>query len=499
MKNIIVGLFFIFLIAGAAAQSVDINGVIAPDCDNGPITSLCFCGTQTYSSGLCCSETHLNSVVCTSDSQCNDSNSSTTDTCVNPDSCSAACNNVPIACNAEQIWCSSACVVPLCISDAECDDGNPSTTDACLQPYTCGAVCSNIVADLCGNGSIDAGENCSTCPADYGSCSSGLVCVAGECVAETTTQSGQGNSGGGGGGSSSGGGDPAKSGLIKLSSSAILVDEIITISSYCQWGPGCELRIDGNTVFELQRSGGFKDYKTEFSIAGTKTIELYHKAEPDKLVAIKKLSVKEAGEEMTGIGVTVIEKNGFELLYEKVIDFGSTQSIILKIPEGAEEGTWEIMVVAPDGSITDIESDSFGVAYVAAYIPGNYYFTAQHGNYVGRGLFTVRKPTVLNSIVPGGGETIEKYFGEEASVNIFYLSLLVIGWLIMLVISFRFASRVVGEGFLRKAVFAALFALIPIVANYAVAPVFIAGIISLQMFSMGLVEVLAKIKEKQEN
>ena len=37
--------------------------------------------------------------------------------------------------------------------------------------------------ELCGNGAVDAGETCSSCPADAG-CGAGEVCTAGECQAE---------------------------------------------------------------------------------------------------------------------------------------------------------------------------------------------------------------------------------------------------------------------------------------------------------------------------
>jgi hypothetical protein len=314
------------------------------------------------------------------------------------------------------------------------------------------------------------------------------------CVPETNNDNPPSDNGGGGGGSGSD--DPSLSGALKFSKSKILVGEIVTINSYCQWALGCELKIDGNVVFELERSGSFKGFKTKFSAAGNKKVELYNKGSPEKLVAVKILIVVDEIEPV-GVGITQVSDQGYEILYEKVLDFGSTQRLIFKIPQNGQGKNWEISVISPIGERQEIETTSEGIAYVTTDVPGTYYFTAKYGNYESRGIFTVREPTVLNNAVPGGGETIEKYFGEEASVNIFYLSVLVIGWFMMLMFSFRMGRVVVGERFFRKALFAIFFALIPIVANYVASPLVTTGIVSLQLFGIGLVEFLAKIKEKR--
>ena len=444
MKFFLVGLFVLLLSSFAAAPTVDITGVVAPYCTNAEITGTCLCGMQAVTTGFCCGGSHRDAATCSTNQQCN--------------------------------------------------DGNPATTDTCIMPNSCGAVCSNIVPGLCGNGSTDSGENCSSCPADVG-CGNGMTCEAGGCIVPQSNNP-AGDQGGGGGGGSSSGDDPSKSGALKFNKSKILIDEIVAISSYCQWALGCELRIDGNVIFQLERSGGFREFKTKFSTVGNRKVELVNKGSPEKLVAVKTLAVVGADDE-TGVGITQLSEQGFEISYEKIIDFGSTQKLILKTPENIEEGQWEITVIAPDGEKTEIETDGEGIAYVTANIPGTYFFTAKYLDYEARGIFTVRNPTVLNGAIPGGGETIEKIFGQEASVNIFYLSILVIGWFMLLLLSFRLGTIVVGGGFFRKAIFAILFAIIPIVANYVASPLAVTLIVSLQLFGIGLVEFLVLRGKKQ--
>ena len=190
--------------------------VVVPNCGSGQITTQCACVNpdtgqkDLYSSGMCCS---LGSTLtyftagCLSNAACNDNNLDTVDACVNAGVCPSAisvgayCTNT-LNCSAGQIVCNNACTTPACSSNSQCNDGNSSTTDTCLNPSTCGAVCSNIVVSLCGNGLVDSGENCSTCAADV-VCASGQVCSLGVCkVPDTGTTGNSGNNAGGGGGGS---------------------------------------------------------------------------------------------------------------------------------------------------------------------------------------------------------------------------------------------------------------------------------------------------------
>lgn len=116
---------------------------------------------------------------------------------------------VGVACSSDancpgQICCGTVCVTPACSSSADCNDGSNSTTDSCSNAGICTAACQhttitecingdnycpigcNIGSDSdcpenCGNGVVDAGENCSNCPGDV-QCPAGKECRAGVCV-----------------------------------------------------------------------------------------------------------------------------------------------------------------------------------------------------------------------------------------------------------------------------------------------------------------------------
>src|SRR3989344_4532269 len=111
-------------------------------------------------------------------------------------SCIATCGNGNIdsgetcsncaqdfGCSSSTVCCNAACVIPTCTNNSQCNDSNPLTTDSCINPGQCNASCSHIVPQnpLCGNSRIDAGENCSSCPSDV-SCVAGRVCSNASCV-----------------------------------------------------------------------------------------------------------------------------------------------------------------------------------------------------------------------------------------------------------------------------------------------------------------------------
>jgi len=73
------------------------------------------------------------SITCSSDAGCNDSNSLTTDTCSNAGTINSACSNAPCTIN--------------CSSSVECDDSNSLTTDNCNDAGTCDSVCAYFSVD----------------------------------------------------------------------------------------------------------------------------------------------------------------------------------------------------------------------------------------------------------------------------------------------------------------------------------------------------------------
>ncbi len=71
-------------------------------------------------------------------------------------------------------------IQPACSVDADCDDGDACTNDVCLA----GSCSNDPIADCCGNGTCELGEDCNTCAADCVSgTSSGAACGNGVCEA----------------------------------------------------------------------------------------------------------------------------------------------------------------------------------------------------------------------------------------------------------------------------------------------------------------------------
>lgn len=134
------------------------------DCDDGNALTTDSC----VSPGACAAACTHNTcpVACAANADCDDSNPLTADTCGNPGTCAAACANTPCTpacltdanCNdgnaltydtcSSPNTCAAACVfspcTPACINDANCNDGNALTNDTCSNPNACAAVCVNV-------------------------------------------------------------------------------------------------------------------------------------------------------------------------------------------------------------------------------------------------------------------------------------------------------------------------------------------------------------------
>ncbi len=133
---------------------------------------------------------------------CGDSTCNPGETC---SSCAQDCG-----CNGGDICCSGSCIAPTCISNPDCSDGDSCTTDTCNNPGTCSSSCSNppitscinsdgccpggctILNDndceaVCGDGSCNGTENCSTCAQDC-SCIGDDICCSGSCVEADCSQ-----------------------------------------------------------------------------------------------------------------------------------------------------------------------------------------------------------------------------------------------------------------------------------------------------------------------
>jgi serine protease len=101
-------------------------------------------------------------IACSFDTDCNDNNECTTDVCNNPGTTTAHCSNTPVTdgttCMAG-ICCSGTCALPVCSVDTDCNDNNACTIDTCNNAGSCAASCSytNITACVSGDGCCPAG------------------------------------------------------------------------------------------------------------------------------------------------------------------------------------------------------------------------------------------------------------------------------------------------------------------------------------------------------
>ena len=68
---------------------------------------------------------------------------------------------IPPSCSLPQILCNSTCITPVCSSNAQCNDSNSLTTDSCNNPGTCTASCTHAPIpartcfDLTSDGKVD--------------------------------------------------------------------------------------------------------------------------------------------------------------------------------------------------------------------------------------------------------------------------------------------------------------------------------------------------------
>jgi serine protease len=93
--------------------------------------------------------------VCSSDTDCNDSNECTNDVCLNPGTPNAYCSHSNVADNTActgGVCCSGKCAAPACLADANCNDNNVCTIDTCSSAGTCGASCTFTPITQCVSG-----------------------------------------------------------------------------------------------------------------------------------------------------------------------------------------------------------------------------------------------------------------------------------------------------------------------------------------------------------
>lgn len=97
-------------------------------CDDGDSTTMDICENKGVCGAVCVNEVCTNE--CTSDAECDDNNALTIDTCEDVHTCSKEC--VHTACT------------PVCVQDMDCPASTPFSTEVCDNPNTCNASCRTL-------------------------------------------------------------------------------------------------------------------------------------------------------------------------------------------------------------------------------------------------------------------------------------------------------------------------------------------------------------------
>ena len=183
-------------------QTVSISCSSDSDCDDSNSLTGDVCINSGTAQSFCSNQGCY--VACYSSSDCDDGVAETVDTCLGAGTCSSRCQNLeefsalcssnsdcddgnPLtidSCNnpgTASAGCSNISCTPTCSSSSDCDDSDANTTDVCAGAGRCTATCSNLAS--CGNGVLDSGETPCNCPTDAGTCE-GIVgtCLENACI-----------------------------------------------------------------------------------------------------------------------------------------------------------------------------------------------------------------------------------------------------------------------------------------------------------------------------
>ncbi|MBI5872369.1 fibronectin type III domain-containing protein [archaeon] len=376
----------------------------------------------------------------------------------------------PITCILPQISCNETCVIPTCTSDSQCNDSNPNTTDTCLNAGTCTSMCSNINVVLCGNGTVDSGENCSTCPADAG-CAAGQFCCSTACQ-DTGCGGGGGDSGGGGGsgggsGSGGGGGGGGSGGHGPSTPCTVKVSDL-----------------DGDCVL---RDSDCDD--SNVSVGECKGC----------LVCSNKKCVE--GLKCNAPGIDVNKKNWHQSLnldYKTILDVNGVQIVSLKDPSGAVIKGAILTLSKPDGSNVTLYPNENGEFVFPVEKAGSFSFLLSEEGYFFEGAFSVRNSTV--NVLPGvkvDTKKLERLTGPEATVNSLYLYLLIVSFIVILgasIVQARYAFKGSKLWCVKVILYSVAFAFAPIVASKLYGMVFAIPVIAVQLAALIIVGFLVRKK-----
>ncbi|VVB77927.1 Putative metal-binding motif protein [uncultured archaeon] len=132
-------------------------------------------GTNICGSNQLCVLGQCTPVLCSMDSDCNDFNTHTQDSCINPGTAQSACIHTPIIClndnecNDNNLYTLDKCINPatiqsscthtpiICLNDNDCNDNNPGTIDKCINPATITSACTHTPVTC--NSNSECGQN----------------------------------------------------------------------------------------------------------------------------------------------------------------------------------------------------------------------------------------------------------------------------------------------------------------------------------------------------
>lgn len=438
----------------ASCSSIELS-----QCADGLITAQCECEDTAHSDGYCCADIwrsvcttqDVDNCVCSTDESCDDGDICTIDTCSNPDSCTAECVHtlsdepeceIPdcvegliteqCVCGVEvhdEGYCCGSSHRPLsavCSSAADCDDGNDCTTDECQFPDACDATCSNTPIAGCtgpvpssspgpgraegpdfdGDG-IPKDRDCNDFLKFVGECIGCMVCESGHCVE----------------------------------------------------GPECQAAVAG-----VDSDGdGLSDDKenelgTDADIVDTDAdlVSDYQEVEIDNTDPLDN------------------ESNLLYVIYENKLTVGEKQTIVVSHPTLGARTTMGVDIIDPNGNITTYYSNKHGLIEIDVTEEGMYIFTVYHLSYKYTGSFFARQKEV--PFVPVDVEVVEAALGEEAADYLWYLILLLFSFFALAVFS-AFESPLIFKKLpsmsqtekrmvlVKRLVFVAVYALIPILAS----------------------------------
>ena len=123
-------------------------------------------------------------IICSTNSQCNDNNQYTIDSCINPGTPQSYCTNQLIDCitnndcNDGNAYTEDLCINPgtlqsycqnnqiICFNNNDCNDGNPQTNDVCINPGTTTSFCENNVLQCINDGQCGSVVSNNICVGD---------------------------------------------------------------------------------------------------------------------------------------------------------------------------------------------------------------------------------------------------------------------------------------------------------------------------------------------